>query len=362
MTEFKTGNIIAEHAEAVVCTVNCVGVMGRGIALQFKKAFPENFKAYAAECKKRNVRIGKMFVFVTGRLGNPRYIVNFPTKRHWREGSRICDIDVGLEDLVKVIRARNIQSIAIPPLGCGLGGLEWDEVRPRIVKALDGVANLQVTIFEPLDRPEPSQVIHDHLVPRMTAGRAALVGLIHQYRRVLLDPFITLFEVHKLMYFLQVAGEPLRLRYAKGHYGPYAENLRHVLDKIEGHFITGYSGCGDAPGESLELIPDAVDQAHCVLKAYADTEKRFDRVVDLVSGFESSFGLELLATVHWVLKNEMPKSHDDVILCTHAWNERKKLFSPRDILLAADVLVQKRWIESLILKGGPVTLDANAPG
>ena len=132
MIRFKTGNILAEDAEALVNTVNCVGVMGRGIALQFKNAFPDNFKAYVAACRSGAVRPGRMFVFETGTLTNPRYIINFPTKRHWRGNSRLEDIKAGLTDLTRQIRERGIRSIAIPPLGSGLGGLEWDVVRKDI--------------------------------------------------------------------------------------------------------------------------------------------------------------------------------------------------------------------------------------
>ena len=129
---FATGDILAEGAEALVNTVNCVGVMGKGIALQFKKAFPENFRAYAKACQRGEVKLGAMFVFRTGTVTNPRYIINFPTKHHWRSNSRIEAIDMGLKDLARVIRAHGIRSIALPPLGCGLGGLDWGNVRPRI--------------------------------------------------------------------------------------------------------------------------------------------------------------------------------------------------------------------------------------
>ncbi len=149
MIRFKTGDILAEDAEALVNTVNCVGVMGRGIATQFKKVFPENFRAYAEACKHGKVHPGRMFVFETGGLTHPRFIVNFPTKRHWRAHSRIENIEAGLADLARVVRERGIRSIAVPPLGSGLGGLNWHEVRPRIEAALRGFSDLDTVIFEP---------------------------------------------------------------------------------------------------------------------------------------------------------------------------------------------------------------------
>lgn len=346
MIRFKTGDILAEDAEALVNTVNCVGIMGRGIALQFKKAFPENFLVYAEACERGEVRPGRMFVFKTRQLTNPRYIINFPTKRHWRGDSRIEDIHAGLKDLATVIRELNIRSVAVPPLGSGLGGLEWDDVRPRIEKALRGFSGLDIVVFEPRGAPEPKRMVRSHNVPRMTPGRAALVGLMDQYLRGLLDPFVTLLEVHKLMYFMQVAGQPLKLKFTKALYGPYAENLRHVLNEVEGHFLSGYADGGDRPDKQLELVPGAVEDAARVLRRSPRVRERFERVTDLVDGFESAFGLELLSTVHWVLESDAPESRDDLIALTYAWNERKKSFSPRQIGLAADVLTDKGWIDS----------------
>lgn len=354
MFEYKTGDILAEDAEALVNTVNCVGVMGRGIALQFKNAFPDNFKAYEKACKREDVRPGRMLVFETGQLTSPRYIINFPTKRHWRGKSRMEDIEAGLADLQKVIRETGIRSIAIPPLGSGLGGLDWTEVRPRIEEALRGFNDLRIVIFQPNGAPESEQMAKRRKAPNMTPGRAALVGLMDRYLRGLLDPFVTLLEVHKLMYFMKVSGEPSmeRLRVVKGHYGPYSENLTHVLREIEGYFISGYRDGGDAPDKQLELVPGAVGDAGLFLEAHPDTQTRFEKVAHLVEGFETPFGLELLSTVHWVVAHELPQSIDDVIAWIYGWNERKRQFSRRQIALAADVLSRKRWIDPGALQAG----------
>lgn len=347
MIEYKTGDILTEDVEALVNTVNCVGIMGRGIALQFKNAFPENFKSYAAACKRNEVQPGRMFVFETGQLTNPHYIINFPTKRHWRGKSRIEDIDAGLASLTEEIRSRNIRSIAIVPLGSGLGGLDWSEVRPRIEETLREFSDLKVIVFEPSGASADKRANRSSNVPPMTAGRAALVGLMHRYLGGLLDPFITLLEVHKLMYFMQQTGEPLRLNYAKGPYGPYAENLRHVLKAVEGHLVSGYADGGDAPDKQLKLVPGALEDAISFLKNEAETKERFERVSNLVEGFESPFGLELLSTVHWIVSKEHVQNMDDVAARTYAWNDRKKQFSRRQIALAVDVLSRKNWIENL---------------
>lgn len=181
----------------------------------------------------------------------------------------------------------------------------------------------------------------------MTAGRAALIGLMDRYLRGLLDPFITLLEVHKLMYFMQTAGEPLKLRFAKGPYGPYSENLRHVLHAIEGHFVSGYADGGDTPHKELELVPGALEDARTFLADAPQTPARFERVAALVEGFESSFGLELLATVHWVVREEQASTLAEVAERTYMWNERKRQFTPRQLDIALDVLAEKNWIEGL---------------
>ncbi len=344
MIEFKTGNILEEPAEALVNTVNCVGYMGRGIALQFKRAWPANFKAYAAACRRQEVQPGRMFVFETGRLTSPRYIINFPTKRHWRGKSRLEDIEAGLAALVAEIRRRKIRSIALPPLGAGLGGLKWTEVRPLIEHAMLAVPEVRVVVFEPGETPPLPRSMKKGKIPEMTPGRAALVGLMELYLAGLLDPFVSLLEVHKLMYLMQEAGEPLRLRFAKGPYGPYAENLRHVLSAIEGYYISGYGAGGDAPSKVLELVPGAADDARRTLARRPETLGRFERVARLVDGFESPFGLELLATVHWIETRDRPASPDELLANFYSWAERKKQFTPQQIRLADRVLREKGWI------------------
>ncbi len=342
MIEYKTGDLLNEEAEALVNTVNCVGIMGRGIALQFKKAFPENFKAYKQACKKNEVQPGKMFVFETKQLANPHYIINFPTKRHWRDKSDIEDIDAGLKALVDTIQQYNICSIAIPPLGSGLGGLNWAMVKPRIESILKSLPDVQVIIYEPNGILE--KIVKSQDIPVMTPGRAALVELMNRYLKGLLNPFVTLLEAHKLMYFMQEAGEPLKLEYRKAPYGPYAENLRHVFNAIEGYFISGYADGGDQPGKQLKLMPDAIEEAARFLELHPNTCERFNKVAELVDGFESPSGLELLSTVHWVMTKEHALSKADVVRCVYDWNDHKKQFTERQIILAMKILSTKEWV------------------
>lgn len=343
MIEYKNGDIFDDNAEAIVNTVNCVGVMGRGIALQFKKRFSANFEAYEAACKRKEIVPGKMFIYETGNIMNPKYIVNFPTKRHWRGASRMEDIEAGLADMVEVIKTKHITSIAIPPLGCGLGGLDWSAVRAKMEAILGPLTDVRFDIFEPGGAPKAERMGNNRSVPKMTPGRAALVGLTQRYLFGLLDPFITLLEVHKLLYFLQSSGEALRLNYVKAPYGPYAENLRHVLNAVEGHLLSGYADGGDNPNKQLQLVPGADMEADSFLAHYPETCARLKRVEELVDGFETPFGLELLATVHWIAQNGAD-SLQDVIKQTYEWNERKRQFSSRQIELALVKLIRNGWL------------------
>lgn len=345
MIEYKTGDLLAEQAEALVNTVNCVGVMGRGVALQFKNAFPENFKAYARECLQRKIQPGRMFVFELKQTTGPRYIINFPTKRHWRGKSRMADIESGLQALTEEIRSRGIRSVALPPLGSGLGGLDWLEVRERIHTVLESLPEVKITVFEPDDRVARRPGDRSRDIPNMTAGRATLVVLMDRYLRGLLDPFVTLLEVHKLMYFMQEAGENLRLEFAKAPYGPYAGNLRHVLRRVEGHFISGYADGGDAPHKELTLVPGALQDARNFLESEPETRTRLERVENLVTGYESDVGLELLATVHWVMDREGARTIEEVVLKTYDWNNRKKRFTEPQIGRAVQRLSEQGWLE-----------------
>lgn len=344
MIHFKTGDILKQDAQALVNTVNCVGVMGRGIALQFKKAFPANFKAYESACKTDEVKPGSMFIYDTGSMYNPRYIINFPTKRHWKGKSRMEDVKAGLHALAEDIKRYNISSIAIPPLGCGLGGLDWNEVRQEIITVLSDVG-ADIYVFEPGAAPSAEKMVKSETVPNMTVGRASLIALMRRYLSAVMDPTVTLLELQKLMYFMQEAGEPLRLKYQKAPYGPYAQNLGHVLKVIEGHFVLGYKDGGDDPKKPLELIKEAIDQAEDFLKSHEGTRNHFEQVTDLIQGFETPYGMELLASVHWALKHE-GAGHNSVVDVIHNWNDRKKMFPAEHIHAAMDVLQEKGWVSA----------------
>lgn len=343
MISYMTGDLLNDDAQVLVNTVNCVGVMGRGIALQFKKKFPENFKAYKKACDNKEVVPGRVFVFSYGDMFEVRYIVNFPTKNHWKENSKIEYINDGLVDLKRFIVQNKITSIAIPPLGSGLGGLYWPLVKSRIEQAFADLVDVDVRVYEPTSNTT-KKTVADKKTPNMTKGRAALLVLSQRYLDGFLDPSISLLEIHKLMFFLQEAGERLQLEYSKGHYGPYAENLRHVLNRVEGHFVVGYKDGGDNPNKQIELIPEAVKKAQNLVEQNKEICLNLNKVFDLVEGFESSYGLELLATVYWTIVKEDQSDFKDVQEYIYQWNDRKKQFTSKQIKLAQEHLNELGWL------------------
>jgi len=348
MVELTRGNLFDADVEALVNTVNTVGVMGKGIALQFKKAFPENYKAYKRECDAGRLEPGKVFVFQVGGITNPRYVVNFPTKKHWRGRSKLEYVESGLDALIAALRQYGIRSVAIPPLGCGNGGLPWSQVRPLIEKAMEAVPEVRTLLFEPAGAPAPAAMPNRTARPDMTPGRAAVLALMNRYLVPGYVYRLSLLEIQKLAYFLQEAGEPLRLDYRAHHYGPYADTLRHVLNRLEGHYIRGFGDGRSKPDTPLELMKGAAAEAESWLADKADTLDRLNAVADLIEGFETPHGMELLSTVHWVAKTDsgVAATADGAVAAVHAWNERKAQWPPEHITAAWERLSEFGWVRA----------------
>jgi O-acetyl-ADP-ribose deacetylase (regulator of RNase III) len=298
-----------------------------------------------------------MFTWNTGLPGNPRLIINFPTKGHWRSKSRLADVKAGLNDLSHVIRAHGIRSIAVPPLGCGNGGLDWSDVRPLIAEALGNLPDIEVIVYPPRGAPAAETMPVRTERPRMTAGRAALLALVSRYvhltqvEEVAVSDGASALEIQKLMYFLQEAGQPLRLTYAKARYGPYADNLNHVLQAMEGRYLRGY---GDRSRQVLALdpitfLPGAEDEARRWMESHPDkTGERIEAVMRLLTGFASPYGLELLSTVHWVATRESARQDSSPAALTQhirTWSERKgRLFTEAHVRTASGRLAKLGWI------------------
>lgn len=344
MIEIAQGNVVTAEADAVVNTVNCVGFMGKGIALQFKKAYPENYEAYRKACDHGEVQPGRMFIHDTGDMLHARYVINFPTKRNWKGKSRYEDIESGLRALVADVKRLGIRSIAVPPLGCGLGGLDWRKVRPMIEAAFAALPEVRVLLFEPVGAPESDAMPVRTERPHLTVARALFLKLMDLYSAM--EYRLTLLEIHKLAYFLQESGQPLRLRYEAGHYGPYAPNLNKVLETLDGHFIRGY-GDSQKPDVEIALLESAAREADAFLADKMTEHERLDRVGRLIEGFETPYGMELLSSVHWLATHQDPPAMtaDTAVSGMAGWNDRKrKMFQPTHIHVAWDRLAVEKWI------------------
>jgi O-acetyl-ADP-ribose deacetylase (regulator of RNase III) len=343
MIEEGHGNLLMADVDALVNTVNTVGVMGKGIALQFKRAYPANYQAYRAACARDEVRLGRMFVVDTGALGPRRYIVNFPTKQHWRSTSKLADIEAGLDDLVRVAGELGITSIAIPPLGCGNGGLDWADVRPLIDRAGARMPEVTAVVFGPAGTPPATAMPNATRRPALTPLRAQLLVSVGRYleqaRLQEVRDGISELEIQKLAYFLQVLGAPLRLPFVRGRYGPYSDRLSHVLDSLEGHYLIGF---GDRSARVTELAPinptgGALDEAQAVVDRHPADVGRLAALLALIDGFETPYSLELLATVHFAA-SQQPATAAPAALADRvaAWSLRKaRLFTEDHVRLAA---------------------------
>jgi O-acetyl-ADP-ribose deacetylase (regulator of RNase III) len=368
MIEYTTGNLLDTDAEALVNTVNTVGVMGKGIALMFKEAFPENYQAYRAACKAGEVRTGKMFVTERNQLVGPRLIINFPTKRHWRGKSSPEWIEQGLEDLKRVIRDYNITSIALPPLGSGNGGLEWAKVKPRIERALAEMPDVHVRVFEP--STEYQNVTQRNGKEALTPARALVTELVRRYSVLGMD--CSLLEIQKLAWLLErcivAAGlkDPLDLRFQAHRYGPYADRLRHLLDALDGSYLHCEKRLADSePTDVIWFEHSRKEKLQAYLgtgeaRTYSDA---LEEVGSLIDGFQSPLGMELLATVGWLLSDtgaeptlsgikaglrEWPGGED-------AGQRKLRLFDDRMIELAL-----QRLQGSSVLRNAPDSADQRA--
>jgi O-acetyl-ADP-ribose deacetylase (regulator of RNase III) len=306
MVRYTQGNLLEASTEALVNTVNEVGVMGKGIALMFRGAFPENTRAYVAACKAGEVRIGRMFVTENPDLIGPRWIINFPTKKHWRNPSRLDWVRDGLKDLARVIQESGIRSVAVPPQGCGNGGLEWEQVRREIEGALTGLADVDVLVFAPTAAYQNAPKREG--VEELTPARALVAEMVRRYAVLGLE--CTNLEVQKLAWFLQRfaralgLGDPLRLEYAANKYGPYADGLRHLLDGLDGSYLHCEKRLSDAGPFDLIWFEDSKRER---VEAYLREGEAavylpaLEKTAALIDGFESPLGMELLATVDWLL-------------------------------------------------------------
>lgn len=348
MIKFTTGNLLSANVEALVNTVNTVGVMGKGIALMFKEAYPDSYEDYSRVCQSSEIEVGKVHVFDRGGLFYPRYIISFPTKKHWRNPSKLEWIRDGLKDLCREISVLNIKSIALPPLGAGNGQLDWSEVRPVIEEILSSIDGVEIIVYEPTDRYQ--NVSKRSGVEKLTPARAIITELLRRYSVLGIE--CTMLEVQKLAWFaerlikMSNLTNVLDLRFQQNRYGPYAYRLSHLLNSIDGSYIHCSKRIADASPSDLVWVEYSKSS---MVSAYLKSEaKEFaDLVVSaetLIDGFESPLGLELLSTVDWIVNVDgvSPSLHD-VRQAVLRWPggegsgiRKAKLFDDRFIELALD--------------------------
>jgi O-acetyl-ADP-ribose deacetylase (regulator of RNase III) len=366
MLTFIQGNLLEAKAEALVNTVNTVGVMGKGVALMFKEAFPANFKAYEQACRAKQLRVGQMFVTETDNFLGPKWIINFPTKAHWRFPSRMEWIAEGLQDLKRVIAEKNIRSIAIPPLGAGNGGLRWEDVRALLQEELGALGDVEVIVYEPVAQYQ--NVAKRAGLERLTPARGLIAELIRRYS--ILGIECTLLEVQKLGYFLERYADklslaPISFEFGANKYGPYSEKLKHLLNGLDGSYLHCNKRLADAgPFEVIHFDESKRDRLSAYLTSPEVKPYRLalEATSNLIDGFESPLGMELLSTIDWLIARQRVKPNiQDIKVGLRNWTggqssgQRKlRLFEDRIIELALQTLAES----NLIPASGPAEIQA----
>lgn len=358
MIKFVRGNLLEADTEALVNTVNTVGVMGKGVALMFKEAFPENFRLYATACEAKLVRLGEMFVTERNDLYGPKWIINFPTKAHWRYPSKMEWIAKGLDDLKTVVMRNKIKSIALPPLGAGNGGLEWPKVRELILSKLESLKDVEVVVYEPTRQYQ--NVAKRTGVDKLTPARALIAELVRQY--CILGIECSLLEVQKLGYFVERFAsreglDAMKFEFGANKYGPYSDKMKHMLNALDGSYLHCEKRLGDAgPFEPIHFD----DEKKELVSAYFSTTEAkpyrsaLEATSRLIDGFESPLGMELLGTVDWLVHHEkIAPQVNEVRAALRKWPggedaaERKlRLFDDRIIKIALDALRENSLVQA----------------
>ena len=338
MIHYITGNLLESDAEALVNTVNTFGVMGKGIALQFKNTFPNNYKKYSEACKNKELEIGQLLITEENILSGKKIVINFPTKTNWRLPSEYKYIEAGLEELVKVIKEKSIKSIAIPPLGAGNGGLDWNKVKSILEKYLSQI-EAEIFIYEP--NATIKEVLKKERV-KLTPARAMLLSVLFDLAKN--GEFVSEFASEKIAYFLQQFGanEAFKLDFKKSFYGPYSGKVKHVLYYLNGSYIMGYSSKDKKPFEELGIVMESEKEVDEFLSKPENSEYKTiaKKTKTFLSGFYSAFGLELLSTIDFIMKEKNIIEENEIINYLEKWSNRKKTMftNPQFVKIAMNKL------------------------
>lgn len=322
MIKYITGNMFESEAEALVNTVNTDGVMGKGIALQFKKMFPGNFKAYSEACKNNEIAIGKMVVAEDSSLHTgDKIIINFPTKKSWKKPSEYSFIEEGLDDLIDVIKTRKIRSVALPPLGSGNGGLEWERVK-RIIERKLGSLDVNVYVYE------PTAQIREELKKervKLTDARALLLYVLYDLVRN--GEYVSEFSSEKVCYFLQRfgAGKYFKLEFNPKFYGPYSGKVRYVLIALNGSYIMGFSDMNKKPFDPMTLISDGYETVKNHVENNDELFNIAQKTIKFLEGFYSDFALELLSSIDYLAEKSKTTDIKVIQKGIESWSSRKSI-------------------------------------
>jgi O-acetyl-ADP-ribose deacetylase (regulator of RNase III) len=347
MITYHTDDLLQAPVQALVNTVNTVGVMGKGIALQFKEQFPLNLREYTRACKAGTLTPGTLLVVKEYTLEKgDRIIINFPTKTDWKHRSSYAYIKSGLEDLVRVINEYKIASVAVPPLGCGNGGLSWDKVKPLIEEYLSPLQNVDIRVYEPNATVKAIlQQQSEKKTVKLTPGKAIFLYSLFAYEA--LGESASLFVANKLAYFLRQLGEPIlkKLTFTAEKYGPYADGVRHVLYALNGPYLKGLEQQTIGAFEPITLQYDKLPEVIAYINNELDGEQRdrLFKMMQLITGFESALSLEVLATVAFVLQHKPTYNEQQVLDAIQKWSERKRnIMSERYVNIAYQRLKEYR--------------------
>jgi O-acetyl-ADP-ribose deacetylase (regulator of RNase III) len=339
MIHYIKGNIFDSGAQALVNTVNTVGVMGKGIALQFKKAFPNNFRAYQDACKRKEIEVGKLFVTKDSNLNSgEKIIINFPTKKDWRNSSEYSYIEDGLDDFLKVIETYQIKNVALPPLGAGNGGLEWEKVKQMIERKLNAL-DIDIFVYE------PTNAIKEYLKTervKLTDARALLLYVLYDLVRN--EEFVSEFSSEKVCYFLQKFGAEkyFKLKFQPEFYGPYSGKVRYVLNYLNGSYLTGYSDMNKKPFDPLMLVVDGYESVKSYIDSNPELKEIATKTTRFLNGFYSDFALELMSSIDFIILENHTFDKQIITQKLSEWNDRKRsIFSnQRYINVIVDYLQQ----------------------
>ena len=353
---YTQGNLLEAPVEALVNTVNELGVMGKGVALQFRDAFPESAQEYQRAAKAHEIRVGTVFVTRGAALLGPKWIIHFPTKKHWRNPSELSWIRDGLKDLARVIKREGIRTIALPPLGCGNGGLQWALVRQAIENTLAKLPDVEITVFEPTNKYYNAPKAEG--VETLTPARALVAEMVRRYAVLGLE--CSVLEVQKLTWFLHRSIKRLHLddvlkpEFQANKFGPYSDRLRFLLESLDGSYLHAEKRIADSSPFDTVWFEDSKRGA---IEAYLESESSeflpaLKEASDVVEGFESTLGMELLSTIDWVITEDgAPATLVGIRDAIASWPagrvaaiRKQQIFNDRLIQLALNRLIETRLV------------------